>query len=60
MSNEQQTHFGYKNVNVEEKANLVKGVFDSVASKYDIMNDLMSFGMHRLWNKSQYLKLASN
>ncbi|MGB0722768.1 MAG: bifunctional demethylmenaquinone methyltransferase/2-methoxy-6-polyprenyl-1,4-benzoquinol methylase UbiE [Gammaproteobacteria bacterium] len=43
------THFGYKQVPVEEKAQRVRAVFDSVADKYDIMNDLMSFGVHRLW-----------
>ena len=45
------THFGYKTVPVDDKANLVKGVFDSVASNYDIMNDLMSGGLHRLWKR---------
>lgn len=45
------THFGYKTVPVDDKAELVKGVFDSVASRYDIMNDLMSGGMHRLWKR---------
>ena len=44
-----ETHFGFKNVPVEEKEYLVKEVFDSVAEKYDIMNDLMSGGLHRLW-----------
>lgn len=44
-----QTHFGYQNVDEGEKAGRVKGVFDSVASKYDVMNDLMSMGMHRAW-----------
>ena len=44
-----QTHFGYQNVEEGEKARRVKGVFDSVASKYDVMNDLMSLGMHRAW-----------
>jgi demethylmenaquinone methyltransferase/2-methoxy-6-polyprenyl-1,4-benzoquinol methylase len=43
------THFGFKTVNEQEKANHVRGVFDSVASKYDIMNDLMSGGLHRVW-----------
>ncbi len=43
------THFGYETVDVDEKAERVRGVFDSVASRYDIMNDLMSFGVHRLW-----------
>ena len=45
------TDFGYKNVPVDEKAGLVRGVFDSVASRYDVMNDLMSAGMHRLWKR---------
>ena len=45
------THFGYKQVPVEDKADLVKGVFDSVATRYDVMNDLMSAGMHRLWKR---------
>ena len=45
------THFGYKDVPVDDKADLVKGVFDSVAGRYDIMNDLMSGGMHRLWKR---------
>jgi demethylmenaquinone methyltransferase/2-methoxy-6-polyprenyl-1,4-benzoquinol methylase len=44
-----QTHFGYQSVDEREKAQRVKGVFDSVASKYDVMNDLMSMGMHRAW-----------
>ena len=45
------THFGYSDVPVGDKADLVRGVFDSVASRYDIMNDLMSGGMHRLWKR---------
>ncbi len=45
------THFGYRTVPLEDKAALVKGVFDSVASRYDIMNDLMSAGLHRLWKR---------
>jgi demethylmenaquinone methyltransferase/2-methoxy-6-polyprenyl-1,4-benzoquinol methylase len=44
-----QTHFGFETVDEQIKASKVKGVFDSVASKYDIMNDLMSGGMHRAW-----------
>jgi demethylmenaquinone methyltransferase/2-methoxy-6-polyprenyl-1,4-benzoquinol methylase len=44
-----QTHFGYEQVDSTAKQGRVKGVFDSVASNYDIMNDLMSAGMHRLW-----------
>jgi demethylmenaquinone methyltransferase/2-methoxy-6-polyprenyl-1,4-benzoquinol methylase len=43
------THFGYKTVQEAEKASHVKGVFDSVAPKYDLMNDLMSMGLHRAW-----------
>jgi len=45
------THFGFKDVPTGEKAKLVKGVFDSVAGKYDIMNDLMSLGIHRIWKR---------
>jgi demethylmenaquinone methyltransferase / 2-methoxy-6-polyprenyl-1,4-benzoquinol methylase len=44
-----QTHFGYETVDEAEKARRVRGVFDSVAQKYDLMNDLMSVGMHRAW-----------
>ncbi|MBX9961083.1 MAG: bifunctional demethylmenaquinone methyltransferase/2-methoxy-6-polyprenyl-1,4-benzoquinol methylase UbiE [Burkholderiaceae bacterium] len=44
-----QTHFGFETVDEREKARRVRGVFDSVASKYDLMNDLMSGGLHRLW-----------
>lgn len=43
------THFGYETVDEQDKARRVRGVFDSVASKYDLMNDLMSGGLHRLW-----------
>lgn len=45
------THFGYQEVPVDKKADLVRGVFDSVATRYDIMNDLMSGGLHRLWKR---------
>ncbi|GIU12043.1 MULTISPECIES: bifunctional demethylmenaquinone methyltransferase/2-methoxy-6-polyprenyl-1,4-benzoquinol methylase UbiE [unclassified Shewanella] len=45
------THFGYKTVEAEKKADLVAGVFHSVAAKYDIMNDVMSFGIHRMWKR---------
>ena len=44
-----QTHFGYESVDERDKARRVRGVFDSVASKYDVMNDLMSLGLHRAW-----------
>lgn len=50
-STEDQTHFGYQKVRTEEKAGKVAGVFHSVADKYDVMNDLMSFGIHRLWKR---------
>ena len=46
MSN---THFGFQTVDEKDKARHVRGVFDSVASKYDVMNDLMSGGLHRAW-----------
>ena len=52
-----QTHFGFANIPEEEKAGKVAAVFDSVASRYDIMNDLMSLGMHRLW-KAFTLRIA--
>jgi demethylmenaquinone methyltransferase/2-methoxy-6-polyprenyl-1,4-benzoquinol methylase len=45
------THFGYEQVDAAEKASRVRGVFDSVASRYDLMNDLMSAGLHRLWKR---------
>ena len=43
------THFGFQSVDETQKAGRVRGVFDSVASKYDVMNDLMSMGLHRAW-----------
>jgi demethylmenaquinone methyltransferase/2-methoxy-6-polyprenyl-1,4-benzoquinol methylase len=43
------THFGFQTVDEREKARHVRGVFDSVASRYDVMNDLMSLGLHRAW-----------
>ena len=48
---ESTTHFGYREVPESEKARLVDRVFSSVAQKYDVMNDLMSFGAHRLWKR---------
>ena len=45
------THFGYKEINVDEKAKQVGGVFTSVANSYDVMNDAMSIGLHRLWKR---------
>ncbi|MEP3115457.1 bifunctional demethylmenaquinone methyltransferase/2-methoxy-6-polyprenyl-1,4-benzoquinol methylase UbiE [Nisaea sp.] len=49
MTENATTHFGFKDVPVGEKAGLVREVFDSVAGRYDLMNDLMSLGIHRLW-----------
>ncbi len=51
MTNENTTHFGFKQVATEDKAKMVRGVFDSVAGQYDIMNDLMSLGIHRIWKR---------
>lgn len=51
QSSEEKTHFGYKDVNKNQKESLVADVFHSVAAKYDIMNDVMSFGVHRLWKR---------
>ena len=55
---ENKTHFGFSEVNESEKAGRVQGVFSSVASKYDIMNDAMSFGIHRLWKDAMMDWLA--
>mgnify|MGYP001162640271 FL=1 len=52
------THFGFQTVGTSEKASLVRGVFDQVASRYDLMNDLMSLGVHRLWKKALLDALA--
>ncbi len=46
------THFGYRTVSTAEKPALVRGVFDDVARRYDLMNDLMSLGVHRLWKRA--------
>jgi demethylmenaquinone methyltransferase / 2-methoxy-6-polyprenyl-1,4-benzoquinol methylase len=51
MSEKDTTHFGYREVDKEKKADMVADVFDSVASRYDLMNDLMSGGIHRLWKR---------
>ncbi|SDE65696.1 demethylmenaquinone methyltransferase / 2-methoxy-6-polyprenyl-1,4-benzoquinol methylase [Limimaricola pyoseonensis] len=58
MSEEQTTHFGYQTVREEEKAGRVRGVFTSVASRYDVMNDVMSAGIHRLWKDAMMDWLA--
>ncbi|MEY8880377.1 bifunctional demethylmenaquinone methyltransferase/2-methoxy-6-polyprenyl-1,4-benzoquinol methylase UbiE [Donghicola sp. XS_ASV15] len=52
------THFGFQTVNESEKAGRVQGVFNSVASKYDIMNDVMSMGIHRVWKDAMMDWLA--
>ncbi|MFM6979033.1 MAG: bifunctional demethylmenaquinone methyltransferase/2-methoxy-6-polyprenyl-1,4-benzoquinol methylase UbiE [Methylophilaceae bacterium] len=51
MSEDKQTHFGFQTVKEQEKAKKVGEVFHSVAQQYDLMNDLMSLGMHRLWKR---------
>ena len=51
MSEERSTDFGFQRVSREDKARRVRGVFDSVAGNYDLMNDLMSAGTHRLWKR---------
>lgn len=55
MAKRKTTHFGFKNIEYEKKEKMVQDVFSTVAKKYDIMNDLMSFGLHRLW-KSEVIK----
>ena len=57
MSDTATSPFGFKDVEVREKVRLVRGVFDSVAGKYDLMNDLMSAGVHRLWKDAAAAKL---
>lgn len=51
MSDKDTTHFGFKEVETEAKAGLVANVFHSVAARYDVMNDLMSGGIHRIWKR---------
>ena len=51
VNNEELTHFGFKTVAKSEKQKLVANVFHSVADKYDLMNDLLSFGIHRVWKR---------
>ena len=57
-NSEKTTHFGYKDVPEADKAGMVHGVFSNVASKYDIMNDVMSGGVHRLWKDAMMDWLA--
>lgn len=51
MTEQDTTHFGFQQVPAPEKAQRVRAVFDSVAGRYDLMNDLMSLGIHRLWKR---------
>ncbi|HBQ39128.1 MAG TPA: bifunctional demethylmenaquinone methyltransferase/2-methoxy-6-polyprenyl-1,4-benzoquinol methylase, partial [Halieaceae bacterium] len=51
MSDKRTTHFGYREVEEDAKAGLVANVFHSVAGRYDLMNDLMSGGIHRIWKR---------
>lgn len=58
MSDENTTHFGFQTVPEADKAGMVHGVFSRVASKYDVMNDLMSMGIHRVWKDAMMDWLA--
>jgi demethylmenaquinone methyltransferase/2-methoxy-6-polyprenyl-1,4-benzoquinol methylase len=58
VSDDKTTHFGYKTVAENEKAQKVAEVFHSVANRYDVMNDLMSAGLHRVWKR--FLQLKAN
>ena len=58
MTDDEKTHFGYTNVSPEEKTQRVRQVFESVADNYDVMNDLMSFGIHRLWKDAMVTKVS--
>src|ERR1700680_5240648 len=51
MTDERSTDFGFQRIPREDKARRVRGVFDSVAEHYDLMNDLMSAGAHRIWKR---------
>ena len=57
-SDQKTTHFGFKTVAEDDKAGMVHGVFSNVASKYDVMNDAMSMGVHRLWKDAMMDWLA--
>ena len=58
MTDNQTTHFGFETVPEGDKVGLVQGVFSSVASKYDVMNDAMSLGIHRIWKEAMMDWLA--
>lgn len=60
MSGPSTTHFGFTDIPFTEKVGRVRQVFDSVADKYDLMNDLMSLGVHRLWKKFAVRRLRIN
>ncbi|KAM3131634.1 hypothetical protein pb186bvf_016298 [Paramecium bursaria] len=55
----EETNFGFKKVNINEKQSFVNQVFDSVSNKYDLMNDLMSLGLHRCWKETFVSELGS-
>jgi demethylmenaquinone methyltransferase/2-methoxy-6-polyprenyl-1,4-benzoquinol methylase len=57
-TNDQSTHFGFETIRESEKAGRVQGVFNNVASKYDVMNDAMSLGIHRVWKDAMMDWLA--
>ncbi len=57
---ENKTDFGFKRVNTDEKEHLVKGIFSNVAKKYDLMNDLMSAGVHRIWKNKMVEEIDLN
>ena len=58
MTDSKTTHFGFQTVDEDAKAGMVHEVFSSVASKYDVMNDLMSVGIHRVWKTAMMDWLA--
>ena len=58
MTENKKTHFGFQTVDEDAKAGMVHGVFSSVASRYDVMNDLMSMGIHRVWKNAMMDWLA--
>jgi len=58
QSDKGKTHFGFEAVDREDKVNRVRDVFSNVASKYDLMNDVMSLGMHRLWKRQVVSMMA--
>src|SRR5579871_5684363 len=57
QSSAKTTHFGFREVREEDKASMVRAVFDGVASNYDLMNDVMSGGIHRIWKSEMIAAL---